>query len=226
MLVRLAEASQIAALRAELAEERERNRRLEAQLRNLADHDPVTDLLNRRCVERELEEHMTRCLRYGPEGALMLIGLDGLDEVAVALGQQESDEAIAAVADSLTDCLRSTDVLGRLGPDELAVLLPRATPAGVAVVAEALVKVVQGTGTGHVRPGTLVASIGVAPVATTPGDVALLLARAGQAMATTRGQGGGGWGLARSDEVDPSGTSYRGRVVTMVVVQIPSEEPT
>nr|MBA3282162.1 GGDEF domain-containing protein [Acidimicrobiia bacterium] len=58
-------------LESQLEIERERTLRLEAQLRNLADHDPVTDLLNHRSLEHELEEHLAGCERYGPEGALL-----------------------------------------------------------------------------------------------------------------------------------------------------------
>ncbi len=70
--------TRLQALRSELSVERERARRLEAQLRNLADHDPVTDLLNRRSVVHEIDHHLAGCARYGAEGAFLLVGLDGL----------------------------------------------------------------------------------------------------------------------------------------------------
>jgi diguanylate cyclase (GGDEF)-like protein len=193
MFVRAAEATLISRLEAQLAVERERSRRLEAQLRNLADHDPLTDLLNRRTIEHELEVHVTRCARYGPEGALLLVGLDGLDGISRELGRQESDKALAALGEHVATRLRATDVAGRWEPQELAVLLPRAAASEVAAVAEALVGLVAGTSTARVPAGSLTASVGVAPVVVTPIAAANLVLRARQAMDAARRQGGRRW---------------------------------
>jgi len=194
--VRVDNDPRIAALERELEVERERTRRLEAQLRNLADHDPVTDLLNRPSIEHELDVHLALCARYGPAGALLLVGLDGLDEIARTQSRQESDEMLATLADEVAKRLRATDVVGRWDDDQLAVLLPRAAGAEAAVVADALVSLVGGTSTPRVPPGALVASVGVAPVLAAPTGATQLAADAAEAMGTVRRQGGGGWGAA------------------------------
>lgn len=192
--MRITDLSEISALQAALARERERSRRLEAQLRNLADHDPLTDLPNRRSVEHELAQHLARCTRYGPEGALLLLGVDGLDTVTRVAGPRVADEALADLADRVVDRLRSTDVVGRWEDDQLAVLLARAGLAEVAVVAEALVGIVKETGTARVEPGSLRASIGAAFVAATPTGPELV-DQAGEALAAARRRGGG-WVIA------------------------------
>ena len=186
MFVRVRDAVHITALEEELARERERSRRLEAQLRNLADHDPLTDLLNRRSAEHELELHLARCTRYGPEGALLLVGVEGLDAVARERGRAVADEALAVLAERVTARLRTTDVTARWGPGELAVLLPRAAPAEVAVVVDALVGVTAATGTPRVPPGSLGASVGVAPVIALPVQPAELVDRAARALQADR----------------------------------------
>lgn len=191
----------VAHLEAELARERERRRSLEAQLGNLADHDPLTDLLNRRSIEHELDEHLTCCARYGSEGALLLVELEGLDEAdgpsesTSSTRRVESDEAIVAVAEALIGRLRSTDLVGRWSPAELVVLLPRAGAAGAAVVAEALVDLVGVTGTARRPPGSVTASIGVAPVAGASTDAGALVATARWAVAAARHHEGGGWAM-------------------------------
>ena len=190
----VAEAARVAELRTALARERARNERLEALLRNLADHDPLTDLLNRRSVEREIEDHQTRCARYGSEGALLLLGLDGLEQAAAAFGRQAADEALCRLADGVVDRLRSTDVVGRWGPDELAVLLPRASVAEVVVVADAVVGIVGSTSLQQLPPGSLVGSIGVALVVAPTVQADRLMASARRALATARRRGGG-WTL-------------------------------
>ena len=185
----------MAALRWQLASERARRRRLEAQLRNLADHDPVTDLPNRRSVEREIEDHLAGCTRYGAEGAFLLVGLDGLDEIASVAGADEADELLATLAEAVAGRLRATDVAGRWEPDELAMLLPRAAEEEVLAVASAMVTLVGQAATSRVPAGSVAASIGVALV-TSPDDPLLLVARASRAMAAARDQGGGGWVVA------------------------------
>ncbi len=206
-----ADAAQITELEAALALERTRSRTLAAQVRNLADHDPLTDLLNRRSLERELEDHLARCARYGPEGALLLVGLDGLDALADTRGQLEADRVLATLAEQVVGRLPPPDVIGRWGRAELAVLLPRAAVAEVAVVADALVRMVAEAGAAapapptrrrsRPLPGPLVASIGVAILAAdppgarsgpAPSTVALrVVARAVGGMAAARARGGG-----------------------------------
>jgi len=186
----------VAALRWQLASERARNRRLEEQLRNLADHDPVTDLLNRRSVEHELEDHLAGCTRYGPEGAFVLVGLDGLDAVAGSAGPSEADELLAGLAELVAERLRGIDVAGRWEPDELALLLPRASEDEVVAVAAAMVRLVAEAATPRVPAGSMAASIGVAVITAPPAGPFELVDRASRAMSVARSRGGGGWVMA------------------------------
>ncbi len=186
----------MAALRSQLEADRERIRRLETQLRNLADHDPLTDLLNRRSVEHVLEDHLAGCSRYGPEGALLLVGLDGLHEVACTAGPKEADELLAGLAEVVARRLAARDLAGRWKPDELAILLPRAAEQEVVAVAGAMIELVAEAATSRVPAGTMSASIGVAAVTAPLPDAAQLVGRAGGAMAVARGRGGGAWVIA------------------------------
>lgn len=190
--MRAAEAAKVTALEAELAAAREQNRRLEAQLRNLADNDPLTDLLNRRSMDQELEQHIARCTRYGAEGALLLVALDGLDAIAAARGQAAADEVLATVGERVVARLRNTDLVGRWSETELGVLLPKVSVDHLAVVAAALAEIVNGTGTGRVPPGSLTASIGVALVVAARSGPA---ERAAGAVLDARRRGGG-WAVA------------------------------
>ena len=180
-------------LQGELARERERTRRLEAQLRNLADHDPVTDLRNRRSLLHGIEGHLAGCARYGPEGALLLVGLDGLTALTATEGAKEADLALAEAAEAVAGRLRDTDLVGRWGTDELAILLPRARQAEVEEVATSLVRLVGLTGA---AAAPLSASIGVAWVTAEVVDSGQLVDRARQAMVVVRGRAGGGWQVA------------------------------
>ncbi len=138
--------------------------RYEAQLQHMADHDPLTGLLNRRSFERELDKHIARVERYGPEGAALVLDIDRFKHINDTLGHNIGDELIVKVAQTLRARLRDSDVLARLGGDEFAVLLPRGGADEASHVAEAILAAVRAqsvlTAAGRRRPIT--ASIGVA----------------------------------------------------------------
>ena len=139
-------------------------RRHEAELRHMADHDPLTGLLNRRSFERELERHVAYVERYGPKGAAIVLDLDHFKTINDTLGHSAGDELIVRVAHALRSRLRESDVLARLGGDEFAILLPEATPEEADAVAAAVLDSVRTlavpTATGRTR--TVTASLGIA----------------------------------------------------------------
>lgn len=138
--------------------------RYEAQLQHMADHDPLTGLLNRRSFERELNQHIHRVQRYGPEGAALVLDIDRFKHINDTLGHNVGDELIVKVAQTLRTRLRDSDVLARLGGDEFAVLLPRGGQEEAEAVAESILASVRAqsvlTTAGRRRPITT--SIGIA----------------------------------------------------------------
>ncbi len=138
--------------------------RYEAQLQHMADHDPLTGLLNRRSFEREINQHILQVQRYGPEGAALVLDIDRFKHINDTLGHNVGDELIVKVAQTLRARLRESDVLARLGGDEFAILLPRGGAAEAARVADSVLGAVRAqsvvTAAGRRRPIT--ASIGIA----------------------------------------------------------------
>ena len=118
-------------------------RRQESELRHLADHDPLTGLLNRRAFERALEQHLARVRRYGVQGAVLMIDLDGFKAVNDRHGHAVGDQVLAGAAERLRARLRTSDLLARLGGEEFAALLPAADRAEAEHVAEVTVEVVR-----------------------------------------------------------------------------------
>jgi diguanylate cyclase (GGDEF)-like protein/PAS domain S-box-containing protein len=136
-------------------------RGLEDQLRHLADHDALTGLLNRRGMDRALAQHVALGRRYGAQGALLVLDLDGFKAVNDSLGHAAGDELIVTCARALKDRLRETDVLGRLGGDEFAVLLPAEGEREALAVAEKIVAIIR-------EVGGVTASVGVTPFGDEP----------------------------------------------------------
>jgi diguanylate cyclase (GGDEF)-like protein/PAS domain S-box-containing protein len=104
----------------------ERNR-LECELQDLADHDPLTGLLNRRRFSRELSARLGAGPGRRSAGAVILIDLDGFKEVNDTLGHEAGDELLVGVARALRSASRDGDAVARLGGDEFALLIDEAT---------------------------------------------------------------------------------------------------
>jgi diguanylate cyclase (GGDEF)-like protein/PAS domain S-box-containing protein len=98
-------------------------RRLDEQLRELADSDPLTGLLNRRAFERETNRHLVDAAHCGSNGALMVVVLDNLEQVTDVFGHGAGDALIVAVADVLSRLVRGPGVIGRVGGHEFALLV-------------------------------------------------------------------------------------------------------
>lgn len=110
----------------------------EAELRFLADHDSLTGLLNRRCFRAKLDRYVSFSARYGGQGAVMIIDIDGLKQVNDKLGHQPGDNLIRRVADILRERVRTTDIVARLSGDEFAVLMPQTDTGGALQLGEDL----------------------------------------------------------------------------------------
>jgi diguanylate cyclase (GGDEF)-like protein len=100
------------------------NSRLYEELRHQAFHDSLTGLANRALFQDRVERALAR--RPGAPGrlvAVLFLDLDDFKTVNESLGHAGGDQLLAAVADRLATCLRTTDTAARLGGDEFAILL-------------------------------------------------------------------------------------------------------
>ena len=78
----------------------------------------LIDLPNRRGFMRELERLIARVDRYGIDGAMLFVDLDGLKIINDTLGHRAGDEALIQVAALLVKGMRHSDVVARIGGDE------------------------------------------------------------------------------------------------------------
>jgi diguanylate cyclase (GGDEF)-like protein/PAS domain S-box-containing protein len=117
--------------------------RIQSRLRHLADHDPLTGLLNRRRFEEELSDRVAHAARYEGGGAVLLLDLDNFKYVNDSLGHRTGDAVVRSIADLLRSQMRETDVLARLGGDEFAILLPHASTEQARQVAAKLLETVR-----------------------------------------------------------------------------------
>jgi diguanylate cyclase (GGDEF)-like protein len=116
----------------------ERAEKTEAELRYLADHDSLTGLLDRRRFRSDLDQYVSFSARYGGQGAVMIIDIDGLKAVNDSLGHHAGDNLLRQIARILRERVRTTDIVARLSGDELAVLMPQADVEGAMQLGEDL----------------------------------------------------------------------------------------
>jgi diguanylate cyclase (GGDEF)-like protein len=171
-------AAEVERLEAQLEQSRARIADLEAKI----DVDPLTELLNRRGFERELNRSVAYVKRYGTSAALVYLDLDDFKPVNDRHGHAAGDAVLKAVAAALGAQVRASDVVARLGGDEFVALLWHVSGPEAAAKAAALERAIYAT---SVRwgPSTLVvsASAGVARIGAL--DTAVeLLAHADAAM--------------------------------------------
>jgi diguanylate cyclase (GGDEF)-like protein len=96
------------------------------ELRFLADHDPLTRLLNRRVFMERLDAEAARADRSGRPFVLVLCDLDRFKLLNDSQGHLAGDEALRALGEILVASLRRSDDAFRIGGDEFALLLPDA----------------------------------------------------------------------------------------------------
>jgi diguanylate cyclase (GGDEF)-like protein len=179
----------VEALRAELSTLRAEVVRLTARLaeaEGLADRDALTPLLNRRAFVRELARSRALAARYGTPASLVYFDLDGLKAINDRFGHAAGDEALKAVAAMLADQVRASDVVGRIGGDEFAVILAQTDGFQAEAKAAALAQSVADPPPASLEPGVrLSVSWGVAEVR---GDLApeAVIAEADAAMYSAR----------------------------------------
>jgi diguanylate cyclase (GGDEF)-like protein/PAS domain S-box-containing protein len=97
---------------------------LEAELQSLATTDPLTGLPNRRHFLAQVEQEYARAHRFSePNAALLMLDLDHFKQVNDSHGHAAGDAVLRHFAECVRDSLRKTDLAGRLGGEEFAILL-------------------------------------------------------------------------------------------------------
>jgi diguanylate cyclase (GGDEF)-like protein/PAS domain S-box-containing protein len=158
-------------------------RRMEDDLRLLADTDPLTGIFNRRRFEDEVERRIRESQRFGDALTLLVIDVDGLKSINDRHGHHIGDEVLCAVGGALRAAVRETDIIGRLGGDEFVALLIRASRDGAERVAKDFLRCLQAEKVSSAAELVPInASVGIATLDSQHSDYQLLMRAADQAM--------------------------------------------
>jgi diguanylate cyclase (GGDEF)-like protein len=150
------------------------------QMRYLADHDPLTQLPNRRAFIRELGQAVADSAETDAAPALIILDLDGLKELNDHHGHAAGDECLIRAARLLQTELRPRDRAFRIGGDEFAILLPGTDRQGAEEVQARLMEWFERSARSSVL--RVQASFGIATLGDEAATADALLGAADQAM--------------------------------------------
>ena len=174
-------------------EAEEKIQRLNIGLEQLAMTDYLTNLYNRRYFMQRGTEEFKRARRNKQPLALLMLDIDHFKKVNDSYGHKTGDIVLQQVAAALKSSLREIDILGRIGGEEFAVLLPNTLLHDAALLAERVQQSIAGTSLempGASMAITITISIGVAAVANGMSGIDDMLRNADAAMYQAKHYGG------------------------------------
>lgn len=113
------------------------------ELERLALTDPLTGLLNRRAIDDVARNEIRRHARYHSPLAIGLIDADHFREINRLYLLPGGDQVLIGLARTLTNSLRTVDVVGRIGGEEFLVVAPETTFEGAVALAERIRSMVE-----------------------------------------------------------------------------------
>ncbi|WP_416759865.1 diguanylate cyclase [Roseateles sp. So40a] len=160
-------------------------KRLELELQRLATTDALTGAANRRCFLEHAEAELARSRRYGLEMSLVMMDVDHFKRINDTLGHARGDAALCHLVQLCAHIVRKQDLLGRLGGEEFALLLPQTSLDHATHLVERLRHHIETSGLdlqAGSAPTSLTASFGVTALRPEDLRVEELLGRADQAL--------------------------------------------
>lgn len=163
----------------------------DAELERQAHTDFLTELNNRRhFIDLALSE-LSRALRYHKALSLLMFDIDHFKAVNDNFGHKTGDRVLQQLAKTIRQTLREIDIVGRLGGEEFAVMLPETSSAEAWDTAERLRLAIAGTKmqTDTGDPLYVTVSIGVATLTHAARDIETLLKTADEALYFAKNNG-------------------------------------
>ncbi len=162
----------------------------ELELRRLATTDGLTGISTRRAFKEDANKYVALARRHRSQLSAIAFDIDRFKTINDTYGHAAGDVVLKAVTEVVGQTLRQSDLLGRLGGEEFAVILPDTDAAGAMAVAEKLRHAIAALAFPGSRPPMRVtASLGVAVLDPGADDLDALLVKADEALYEAKGAG-------------------------------------
>lgn len=109
-----------------------------SRLEMLAITDQLTGAYNRRYIVSQLEQELAITVRHNLPLSIIMIDIDHFKNVNDQHGHHVGDEVLKEMVNVLTDCIRSSDIIGRYGGEEFIVIAPLTSLQEALILAERL----------------------------------------------------------------------------------------
>lgn len=160
------------------------------EMRMLATVDGLTGALSRRAFREAATRQLALAKRHGHEASCLLLDLDHFKAVNDNHGHAAGDTVLAETIATSRSLLRESDLIGRIGGEEFAVLLPLTGRQAALGVAEKLrAAIATQRFAGSERPFSVTASCGLATFSPAAADLDTMLRRADEALYAAKEQG-------------------------------------
>lgn len=113
------------------------------RLHSIGGHDEATETWNRQGFLQTLSDEIARARRTQLPVSLLLIRVDQLTEISDTFGREEGDLILRMITKVFRKHSRVNDIIGRVGPDELGMLLPNTDQKGASIKAERLRRTIE-----------------------------------------------------------------------------------
>lgn len=166
-------------------------KQLERELEHRAHTDVLTGLSNRRHFYELAEHEVARARRYGTPLAALMLDIDHFKQINDSYGHPVGDTVLQKLSEVCRKILRENDIIGRLGGEEFAILLPEAGPERAMEVAERLRLAAENTGIALAQEKHIhfFVSIGVTSMVASDENVDAMLKRADEALYAAKNSG-------------------------------------
>jgi diguanylate cyclase (GGDEF)-like protein/PAS domain S-box-containing protein len=167
-----------------------RYKKIERQLANMALFDSLTGTLTRPAFYQHAEKEFSRSKRYYRPLSVIMLDIDHFKRVNDQYGHQGGDQVLQIFAEACMEVIRSTDLMGRVGGEEFALLLPDTPLKAAFNLAERLRERINKYP--YLAGDMLIditASLGVAELQGDDADFKMLLQRADEALYRAKHEG-------------------------------------
>ena len=167
-----------------------RYKKIERQLANMALFDSLTGTLNRPAFYQHAEKEFTRSKRYYRPLSVIMLDIDHFKRVNDQYGHHGGDQVLQIFAEACQEVIRNTDLMGRVGGEEFAMLLPDTSMKAAFNLAERLRERINKYP--YLAGDMLIeitASLGVAELQSDDSDFKTLLQRADEALYRAKEKG-------------------------------------
>ncbi len=117
-----------------------KQKKLEAELKKMAFFDDLTEVPNRKMLDRHIQKAIARSRRHQYNLTLMFIDLDDFKIVNDTLGHEAGDQLLVEVVERLTECTREEDLISRLGGDEFIIVFEETSKEEIEDIANRIIK--------------------------------------------------------------------------------------